>query len=99
MYSDSSLKDQFTAIEAENKYLANVYFRYAITIVRGNGSSIWDDQGKEYIDCMGGYGVSVVGHNCRVIYITSPSKNLKNIKNLARTTLRSHDRRPCAITT
>ncbi len=63
MYSDSSLKDQLTAIEAENRYLANVYFRYPITIVRGNGSSIWDDQGKEYIDCMGGYGVSVVGHN------------------------------------
>ena len=31
-------------------------------------SSVWDVSGKEYIDCMGGYGVALIGHcNDRVV--------------------------------
>ena len=26
------------------------------------GAHVWDIDGKEYIDCMGGYGVALVGH-------------------------------------
>jgi acetylornithine/LysW-gamma-L-lysine aminotransferase len=37
-------------------------------IVKGRGSILWDINGKEYIDCMGGYGVAIVGHcNPKVI--------------------------------
>src|SRR5437870_4302731 len=31
-------------------------------IVRGRGTTVWDSEGKEYIDCHGGPGVSSVGH-------------------------------------
>jgi acetylornithine/LysW-gamma-L-lysine aminotransferase len=35
---------------------------------KGKGSHVWDVNGKEYIDCMGGYGVALVGHqNERVV--------------------------------
>lgn len=30
--------------------------------VRGEGSTIWDQDGKAYIDCLGGYGVFSLGH-------------------------------------
>ena len=46
----------------EDKYLANVYQRFPITLARGKGAKVWDNNGREYIDCMGGYGVALVGH-------------------------------------
>ncbi len=30
--------------------------------MRGNGALVYDEQGKEYIDLAGGYGVAIVGH-------------------------------------
>ncbi len=46
----------------EDKYLANVYQRFPLTLAKGKGAKVWDNDGKEYIDCMGGYGVALVGH-------------------------------------
>ncbi|RLG99994.1 aspartate aminotransferase family protein [Candidatus Bathyarchaeota archaeon] len=43
-------------------YGAHVYSKYPITIVKGKGALLWDKEGKEYIDFMGGYGVSIIGH-------------------------------------
>lgn len=52
----------------EDNYLANVYQRFPVEIVRGKGAKVWDINGREYIDCMAGYGVAIVGHcNDRVI--------------------------------
>ena len=31
-------------------------------LVRGAGSHVWDDEGREYIDCVGAYGPLVLGH-------------------------------------
>jgi len=33
-----------------------------IALVRGKGARVWDAQGREYIDCIGGHGVAIVGH-------------------------------------
>ena len=49
-------------VSEEDRYLARVYQRFPITVVRGKGAKVWDANGKEYIDCMGGYGVALVGH-------------------------------------
>ncbi|HJU34644.1 MAG TPA: acetylornithine/succinylornithine family transaminase [Nitrososphaera sp.] len=52
----------------EDRYLANLYQRFPVNIARGKGTKVWDTAGKEYIDCMGGYGVALVGHcNDRVV--------------------------------
>ena len=32
-------------------------FSREIAIVKGEGSKVWDGAGKEYIDCLGGYGM------------------------------------------
>jgi len=53
---------------SEDDYLGNLYQRFPINISKGKGSLVWDVSGKEYIDCMGGYGVALIGHcNDRVI--------------------------------
>ena len=52
----------------EDQYLGNLYQRFPVTIEKGQGSHVWDTNNKEYIDCMGGYGVALVGHrNERVV--------------------------------
>ena len=52
----------------EDDFMGNVYQRFPVTIEKGLGSHVWDINGKEYIDCMGGYGVAIVGHrNPRVV--------------------------------
>jgi len=49
-------------MELEQRYTSGCYSKRDVTIVRGQGAHIWDDAGKEYIDCVGGHGVAVVGH-------------------------------------
>ena len=52
----------------EDDFLGNLYQRFPVNMERGEGVKIWDKDGKEYIDCMGGYGVALVGHcNKRVV--------------------------------
>ena len=47
---------------SEEQFMGNLYQRFPVTIEKGEGSHVWDVEGKEYIDCMGGYGVALVGH-------------------------------------
>lgn len=49
-------------IPNEDSFLINLYQRFPVTVERAQGATIWDTDGKEYIDCMGGYGVAIIGH-------------------------------------
>ncbi|HXG74357.1 MAG TPA: aspartate aminotransferase family protein [Candidatus Nitrosotenuis sp.] len=52
----------------EDAYLGSHLQRFPVTVEKGLGAKVWDTDNKEYIDCMGGYGVALVGHrNPRVI--------------------------------
>lgn len=52
----------------EDDFMGGLYQRFPVTIEKGVGAHVWDINGKEYIDCMGGYGVAIVGHqNKRVV--------------------------------
>jgi LysW-gamma-L-lysine/LysW-L-ornithine aminotransferase len=50
-------------IEIEDLHGPHTYQKFPIAIVRGKGANVWDDKGRRYIDCMGGYGVAIVGHS------------------------------------
>ncbi len=65
-------------VENEESYVGNLYQRFPVNITKGKGCKVWDISGKEYLDCMGGYGVALVGHcNDRVVKaITSQTQNL-----------------------
>ncbi len=49
-------------VNAEQQFTANIYARKNLVVERGRGAVLWDKTGKEYIDCMGAYGVAIVGH-------------------------------------
>jgi len=49
-------------IETENKHTSGVYAKQTLTIVRGQGASLFDVDGVEYLDCSSGHGVANLGH-------------------------------------
>jgi len=49
-------------IEKSDKYIMRTYGRYPIVPVRGAGSRLWDADGKEYLDFLGGVAVNNLGH-------------------------------------
>jgi predicted acetylornithine/succinylornithine family transaminase len=49
-------------IEREQHYTSGVYGKRPVAIVRGSGATVWDADGREYIDCTAGYGVVNIGH-------------------------------------
>jgi len=55
--------DESRIVEVEESHLARVYHRFPICIRRGRGALLYDVKGRRYLDCMGGYGVSLVGHS------------------------------------
>ena len=65
-------------VENEESFVGNLYQRFPVNISKGKGCKVWDINGKEYLDCMGGYGVALVGHcNDRVVKaITSQTQDL-----------------------
>jgi acetylornithine aminotransferase len=44
------------------KYLMQTYARQPISIVRGRGSKVYDMEGREYVDFVGGIAVNILGH-------------------------------------
>ncbi|MFH1037743.1 MAG: aspartate aminotransferase family protein [PVC group bacterium] len=49
-------------IREYDRFVLNTYTRNPVVIVRGEGSRVWDAEGKEYLDFFPGWGVSSLGH-------------------------------------
>lgn len=49
-------------MRVEDQYLPELYFKRPVVAVRGRGAIVWDADGREYIDCMAGFGVAILGH-------------------------------------
>ncbi|MDA0832875.1 MAG: aspartate aminotransferase family protein [Planctomycetota bacterium] len=49
-------------IELFNRYVIPNYKRYPISLVRGEGSFVWDAEGKQYLDLFPGWGCNILGY-------------------------------------
>ena len=49
-------------IERESAHTSGLYQKRDVVLVRGLGAVVWDDTGREYIDCVGGQGIANLGH-------------------------------------
>ena len=47
---------------ADNEYVMQSYGRFDVAIDHGKGATLWDVEGKEYIDFTSGIGVSCLGY-------------------------------------
>jgi acetylornithine aminotransferase/acetylornithine/N-succinyldiaminopimelate aminotransferase len=51
-----------SAAELYDAHVLKNYPRAALTLVRGSGTRVWDDQGRAYLDFSSGIAVSSIGH-------------------------------------
>jgi len=75
--------------EIYDAYVIKNYARPALTLVRGRGCSVWDDQGREYLDFTSGIGVSALGH-CHPVWVDAVQRQageLVHVSNLFRNPL------------
>jgi predicted acetylornithine/succinylornithine family transaminase len=49
-------------IELFKRYVIGNYTRYPVCLVRGEGSHVWDAEGKRYLDFFPGWGCDLIGH-------------------------------------
>ena len=54
--------------EIYDTYVVKSYARPDLTLVRGRGCSVWDDEGREYLDFTSGIAVSALGH-CHPVWV------------------------------
>lgn len=70
--------------ELEHEYLAATYGRQNVTFVRGEGSFLFDEQGKRYIDFGAGIAVNGLGHGNKkwLSAVTEQAAKLAHASNL-----------------
>jgi predicted acetylornithine/succinylornithine family transaminase len=59
--SAATLTSQET-IAIFNKYVVQNYKRYPVSLVRGEGSHVWDAEGHRYLDLFPGWGCNILGY-------------------------------------
>ena len=52
--------DELAALDA--RHVMQTYARQPVAFVRGDGSRLWDSEGREYLDFLGGLAVTSLGH-------------------------------------
>jgi acetylornithine/N-succinyldiaminopimelate aminotransferase len=60
----------------EAKYFMHVLERSPLTIVRGQGARVWDEEGKEYLDFVGGWAVNSLGH-CHPVVVKAIAEQVQ----------------------
>lgn len=68
----------------ENQYVMNTYGRFPIALDHGEGVTLWDVEGKKYIDLASGIGVNSLGYNNQMLIdaITEQAHKLMHVSNL-----------------
>lgn len=62
MSSVAPLTSQST-IDLFSEYVIPNYRRYPVSLVRGEGSKVWDAEGREYLDLFPGWGCNLLGYS------------------------------------
>ncbi len=75
-------------IAEEHRYLFQNYGRQPVVIERGDGTRVWDTDGNEYLDFVGGLAVNVLGHAHPVVAdaLAEQARKLIHTSNLYYTT-------------
>src|SRR5258706_12238009 len=66
------------------KYLIGNYARLPIVMARGEGSRLWDSDGKEYLDLFAGFGGCILGH-CHPELIRAPTEQAQRLWHVGNT--------------
>ncbi|MBC8275782.1 MAG: aspartate aminotransferase family protein [Chloroflexi bacterium] len=64
--------------ELEHKFFMQTVKRLPVTLVRGQGARVWDTEGKEYLDFVGGWAVNTLGH-CHPVVVEALVEQAKTL--------------------
>jgi acetylornithine/N-succinyldiaminopimelate aminotransferase len=64
--------------ELEQKLFMRTINRLPVTVVRGQGARVWDIEGKEYLDFVGGWAVNILGH-CHPMVVKALTAQAKTL--------------------
>jgi predicted acetylornithine/succinylornithine family transaminase len=67
-----------------DKYVIPNYGRYPISLVRGEGSHVWDAEGNRYLDLFPGWGCNILGH-CPAPVVEAVQKQVANLVHVPNT--------------
>jgi len=78
------MSKQADLIEDGRRYLSKNYKQLPVVFVRGAGSYLWDAEGKQYLDCIGGIAVCALGHSPPVLVevLAKQAATLMHVSNL-----------------
>src|SRR5216684_6988170 len=62
MHAAATQSSQAT-VETFKKYVIPNYIRYPVSLVHGEGSYVWDAEGKRYLDLFPGWGCNILGYS------------------------------------
>jgi len=81
--SENTVEKETTQSLAD-RVMFQTYGRFPITLVKGEGCRVWDEQGKEYLDFVGGIAVCALGHASPVVTeaLETQAKELVHVSNL-----------------
>ncbi len=73
-----------STISLADKYMFPTYTRFPVTLVRGEGCRVWDEDGAEYLDFVGGIAVCALGHCSPIVsrVLREQSERLVHVSNL-----------------
>ena len=71
-------------IDKADKFMFQTYKRIPVTLVKGDGCRVWDENGKEYLDFVGGIAVCSLGHSSPILAqaLYEQSQKLVHVSNL-----------------
>ena len=64
--------------ELTQKYMMNFIKRIPVTFVKGKGVRLWDENGKEYLDFVGGWAADSLGH-CHPVVVRAASQQVRTL--------------------
>ena len=78
------MKNEHEIMARDTASYLPVFSRYPIVLDHGEGSYVWDVNGRKYLDALGGIAVNVLGHNYvpLVDAIAEQAKRLIHVSNL-----------------
>ena len=64
--------------ELADRLFLNTVERFPVTLVRGEGSRVWDEEGREYLDFVGGWAVDSLGH-CHPVLVNALEEQARTL--------------------
>lgn len=73
-----------STMDRAERFMFQTYKRIPITLVKGDGCRVWDENGKEYLDFIGGIAVCSLGHSSPILSkaLYDQSQKLVHVSNL-----------------